>query len=129
MLSFGNSDKLKVAMRLAPCNHFYCPNCVKTNAKRKAKPMCTVRSCKNTHNPPPPEYRLLHPVDVARVEKRVFHISANNMTGHISNNADNDPGLFEVVIGVWNGAKDSDLDTVLLSSSRIRIFVYCTVTV
>ena len=118
-----NADKLKVAMRLAPCNHFYCPNCVKANAAKKAKPTCTGHGCRHTHNPPPPEYHLLRPADVPRVEQRVFHISSNNMTGHISKAYDDDPGLFEVVIGVWNGPTDTDLDTVLYSSSRSRIAI------
>ena len=113
-------------MRLAPCNHFFCPNCVKTTATRKVKPTCTGRRCRNTHNPPQPEYRLLRPADVARVEKRVFRISANNMMGHISD-ASCDPGLFEVVIGLWNGPKDTDLDTVRNSSctSTYSYFVHC----
>lgn len=95
---------------MTPCDHLYCPNCVKTWALKKPKPTCTGYRCKNKHDAAP-EFRLLRPEDGARVESRVFHISSDNMARHVPTSSP-DRGLFEVVIGIWKGPNDSDLDTV-----------------
>lgn len=103
------TDKIVMALRLSPCGHLLCPTCALALLKSKQTPTCTAQACKRSGHPS--SLRPLREADRGRVTIRAFRVAPANMDNYVVER-DDDRGLFELIIGLWNGMGDKDLDEV-----------------